>query len=426
MRRVSYLNCALILLAFVADASGQGFPKFKAQEIDANVGKVCYALTHADVNGDRRQDIVALTEDALLWYENPSWTRHEIIRGKTARDNVCVVSGDIDRDRKVDFVIGAGWKPSDTETAGTLQWVGRDADGNWQVHPINFEEPSLHRMTWASVPPGRGRRLIVAPLQGRGTKGPDWGAGNPVKILSYSIPEDPSSPEWPVEVLDESLHTVHNLHVNTFDQDRIPEIFLASWEGVFALQKTGENEPWRKVQVGTGNQQTSPFKGASEVRTGWLGSNSRYVATIEPWHGSQVVVYTPDMSGGSLIKSIEKGPWNRRVIAEPVSWGHAVICFEMDGDPDEELIIGQRDANPDGVTPKGPGVLIFDPVPDGPGKFKFVRHVVDDGGMACEDLFVLDLDANGNPDIVAGGRATHNIKIYWNLGGVNSFTSPDP
>jgi hypothetical protein len=27
-----------------------------------------------------------------------------------------------------------------------------------------------------------------------------------------------------------------------------------------------------------------------------------------------------------------------------------------------------------------------------------------------------DLDADGRPDVVAGGRASHNVKIYWNLG----------
>ena len=25
-----------------------------------------------------------------------------------------------------------------------------------------------------------------------------------------------------------------------------------------------------------------------------------------------------------------------------------------------------------------------------------------------------DLDGDGRPDIIAGGRSTHNVKIYWN------------
>jgi hypothetical protein len=34
--------------------------------------------------------------------------------------------------------------------------------------------------------------------------------------------------------------------------------------------------------------------------------------------------------------------------------------------------------------------------------------------MGCEDAVAADLDADGRPDIIAGGRATHNVKIYWN------------
>jgi hypothetical protein len=34
--------------------------------------------------------------------------------------------------------------------------------------------------------------------------------------------------------------------------------------------------------------------------------------------------------------------------------------------------------------------------------------------MACEDLKVADLDGDGRPEIIAAGRATKNVIIYWN------------
>ena len=40
--------------------------------------------------------------------------------------------------------------------------------------------------------------------------------------------------------------------------------------------------------------------------------------------------------------------------------------------------------------------------------------MVDDGGMDTEDLIVGDFNGDSLPDIVASGRATRNIKIYWN------------
>ncbi len=39
---------------------------------------------------------------------------------------------------------------------------------------------------------------------------------------------------------------------------------------------------------------------------------------------------------------------------------------------------------------------------------------IDKNGMACEDLQVMDMNGDGKPDIVAAGRATGNLKIYWN------------
>jgi hypothetical protein len=42
------------------------------------------------------------------------------------------------------------------------------------------------------------------------------------------------------------------------------------------------------------------------------------------------------------------------------------------------------------------------------------RQVIDDGGMATEDLAIADLNGDKKPDIVASGRATRNVKIYWN------------
>ncbi len=40
--------------------------------------------------------------------------------------------------------------------------------------------------------------------------------------------------------------------------------------------------------------------------------------------------------------------------------------------------------------------------------------MVDEGGMDTEDLIVGDFNGDKLPDIVASGRATRNVKIYWN------------
>jgi len=400
----SVLPVALFLLA--GPVSGAEFPSFRSQEIDPHVGNVCYAVTTADVDADGKLDVVAVAEDAVYWYKNPSWEKHTLIKEATERDNVCIQANDIDGDGMVDFALGASWQPQNTRGGGTLQWIRRTGkpDERWQVLPIG-SEPTLHRIRWGDVLATGKKQLVVAPLQGRGTRGPNWGEGQGVRVLLYTVPADPAKDAWPVEVVADNLHTVHNLQVTDFDGDGRDDVVLASWEGVFVLKRDSGGR-WSKTQVGAGNQETKPFKGSSEVKVGHLADGRRYIATIEPWHGFQVVVYTPPKAGDGL--------WDRQVVDEPVQWGHAVWCADLDGDGDQELIIGQRDKTLDpNRKPGGPGVLIYDPK-SGSGPLSFTRHVVEDGGVGTEDLVTADLDADGREDIVAGGRSTHNVRIYWN------------
>jgi hypothetical protein len=408
-RTLTRLSLGLALIAppmALADA-----PRFEAQEIDPSIGKVCYALTTADLNGDGKLDVVAISEEAVVWYENPTWTKRDILRGGTERDNVCVQAHDIDGDGRIDLTLGAGWRPADTQGNSTLQWLGCGPDGAWRLHPIRFDDPSMHRIRWGDVQ-GDGRaRLVCAPLQGRGTRGPNWGEGPGVRVTVYTIPADPTAQDWPHEVADDTLHTIHNLWLTNLDDDPQNEILLAAWEGVFALDR-GPDGRWSRTRLGTGNQTARPNKGASEIKLGRLASGKPYIATIEPWHGTQVVVYLPPDSGNGL--------WDRHVLDEPVAWGHGVWCADLDGNGGEELIIGQRDPNRDPSAPvKGPGVFVYDldrAALGGP-KAAVPKQVVDDGGMACEDLVAADLDGDGRPEIIAGGRATHNVKIYWNRPG---------
>jgi hypothetical protein len=40
-------------------------------------------------------------------------------------------------------------------------------------------------------------------------------------------------------------------------------------------------------------------------------------------------------------------------------------------------------------------------------------ELLDDNTMACEDVVVRDLNGDGKAEVVAAGRRTQNVKIYW-------------
>jgi hypothetical protein len=373
---------------------------FKVQELDHGL-KIGYAVSLVDVNADRRTDIVVVDTNRVIWYENPGWQRHTIIEDQTRLDNVCIAPHDIDGDGQLDFALGAGWKPSDTHGGGTIQWLkrGPSADEHWQVRMIG-EEPTVHRMRWADLD-GDGRpELVVLPLFGRDTKPPAY-ADHGVRVLAYHIPANPLADRWTSEVLNEDLHVTHNFWPTDLTGDGHVDLLITSFEGVNLLEHNSLGN-WHLRRIGQGNQTSSPNRGASEVKRGQLAGGRDYIATIEPWHGFQVVVYTPPAADA-------KGLWTRHVLDEELKWGHAVWCANLDQDADQELIIGVRD-NKDSQWLSG--LRIYDPQGDGPSQWR--RQLFDPGGVSIEDLSASDLDGDGQTDIVAVGRQTHNVRIYWN------------
>ncbi|MCS7014869.1 MAG: VCBS repeat-containing protein [Gemmatales bacterium] len=376
--------------------------RFEMQEIDRSL-KVGYAVLLADVNNDRRADIVVVDTHRVIWFENPHWKMHYILKGETKPDNVCLAAHDIDGDGRLDFALGAGWRPFDTRSEGTLQWL-RQTDSPYkpfELYPIDAE-PSIHRIRFGDVL-GEGKpQLISVPLMGRqATREKNW-LDAAVRITAYRIPADPRRDRWLPQLLNASLHVAHNFDLADVDRDSRLDVLVASYEGVTLLRAQSPGT-WKSSLLGVGNQE-NPLsnRGASEVKIGKLKNDQQFIATVEPWHGHQVVIYTPS------DKTYEK-PWQRRVIDEELRWGHAVWCADLDGDGTDEVILGVRDRLNDKV---GPGVRIYQCLDDVGQRWH--RTVIEEGGVDCEDLAVGDLDGDKRPDIVAVGRFTGNVRIYWN------------
>lgn len=373
-------------LALSALSRAAQFPSFHTQVIDPDVGKVCYALTIADVNGDGRDDIVAVTENRVLWYEAPDWSPHVILENQTPLDNVCIAAHDIDRDGKVDFAIGAGWT-----RIGTLHWIERSADPTalWKVHSIG-EELSTHRMRWADVLGTGEPQLVVSPLNAS-----PGNAG--ARLIAFEIPKDPAADRWPSTVLNAELNRMHNHWHVDLNGDGLLDTLTASREGVGLIRRAGED--WVRDVLGNGAAAEQPDqRGNGEIKLGRLQNGIRYITTVDPMHGHSVAVYLEPATGATA--------WTRHVIDSGFQRGHALWTEDIDGDGSDEIAFGHSD------TPGTFGVIVYDCVSDDGQTWE--KHVVDEGGMATEDLIVHDLTGDGRPDIVAGGRATHNVKLYVN------------
>jgi hypothetical protein len=307
----------------------------------------------------------------------------------------------------LDVVLGAAWRPFDTANPGTLQWLkrGKSLDDEWTLIPIPCDEPTVHRVRAFDIDGDGKPEVVSVPLIGRdATQKANWLDGRPVRFMAYKVPARPEKSEnWKPEVVFDELHVTHN-----FAPVPVPggnDILVTSYEGVYRLARGGPR--WTGTKVGVGNQ-ANPMsnRGASEIKIGTIGTNP-VIGTIEPWHGNQVVTYTK--GAGPL--------WDRHVVDDHLRWGHAVAFADLDGAAGDELVIGVRDnPNPkagDTFTERS-GVRVYTSA-DGRGG-AWTRQLVDEGGVAVEDLTTADLDGDGKIDIVACGRATKNVRIYWNQG----------
>lgn len=362
-------------------------PKFKEQVVDDNI-EIGYGIAIGDVDGDGKPDILLADKKQFVWYRNGDWKRFVMIDNLTQHDNVCIAAKDINGDGKVEVAVGAQWNPSETsneQQSGSVHYLIRPDDPTqlWTAKELHHEV-TIHRMKWVKSAEGK-YYLVVAPLHGKDNKG---GEGAGVKILAYEYPKQVNS-EWNIIQLDTTLHLTHNFDIVA--DGKAKGLYIASKEGVkFVSDNFSPTKNVKAIGIdGIDN-------GAGEIKIGKAGKGKNFIATVEPMHGTAVVVYLKDDNA------------KRIVLDDNVKEGHALGVADFAGIGKDQVVVGWRGQNKDGKV----GVKIYT-MQDASGE-KWTADWIDENGMACEDIQIADLNGDGKPDIVASGRATKNLKIYWN------------
>ncbi len=363
------------LLALALHSSAQ----FRKQEIAKDLG-VVYAVRTADVNGDRRLDIVAITGSRVIWYENPSWTPHVISENAAPKDHVSIAAHDIDGDGDLDFALAAEWQPRERASKGSLHWLEQQPAGQWKLHHV-AKLPGAHRIRWGDVDGDGQKELIVLPLEG--------------KAWVYYLHG------WRAEPAAENLELAHNFFLEEMSNEAGLDIVMASKQGLETLTRQHDGT-WTRHLTGEGQP--------GEVVLGRV-NRYRVAATIEAFHGDHLVIYEepqPRLNPqGSPPPANFRTPlgtrWPRSHIDREVYGGHALGFADFDGDGSDELAFAWRGKE------TGVGLLKRNPF----GAWQRSVHL-DGPEMAAEDLTIADLNQDGKPDLIVCGRATQNVRIYWN------------
>lgn len=381
----------LLLSASVASAALPAL-KVRPQVIDARI-KIGYGLAVADVDGDGRSDILLADARQIVWYRAPKWEKFVMAENLTEKDNVCIAARDLDGDGKAEVAVGAEWNPNDTLKSGAVFLLEAPADRTQRWTPRRLpHDPTTHRMHWVKM--GSGWTLAVLPLHGRGNRN---GEGEGVRVLGYEWPWRTTSVPVPLASELPPLHLTHNFELLPAGGGQSAEsLLIAAKEGVLSIDAPANRSTPQRVAA----------LPAGEVRRGTLPDGARFIATIEPMHGNQVAVYR-----GAATQFSSGADWtpSRLVVDESLNQGHGLAAADLLGAGYDQVVAGWRGTRPGDRV----GIRLYVPA-DPAGREWRLHALVDDNTMACEDLKVADLDGDGRPEVIAAGRASHNVVIYWN------------
>ena len=397
------LGLSVILLA----ACGGGGPNPAAQFQAHDIGPIRggYAVAVADFNNDGLLDVMAnsLSVPELVWHENPTWERHVIVDDVASLVNLAIA--DINGDGIPEVAYQTQFAMQATRSEG-LNWVATsqgDPTMGWKSEQVDAF-PTSHHVTWADLDGDGELELVNALLIGEESVAPAYD-------------QDDSSVFWYGQG-DWMRHTVsgeipgiiHRVRTVKWDEGSRDQILVASFEGIGLYRATGmgDDMTFEKELISSGHDsEPAPRLGASDVGVG-MSAGERVVASVEPWHGNEVVVYTE-----------EGGSWQRRVIFDAIGSGHEIAVLDLNDDGLVDIVANDRSSvterNPGGT----PGVHVFFS-PDDPATGEWIyRRIESEYGMnGCVGG---DMDEDGDPDIVCAGPGGM-IRWYENLGNEEAAT----
>jgi len=374
--------CVSLGLVAGADPQHKHRAHFLAHDVAAGL-RGGYQVVVADLNRDGKPDLLAVASQLpdLIWFENPTWTKHVIAGSFTQMINAAVY--DTDGDGIPEIALASGFSMNAAASVGIVTILTHlgDPANPWIAKEID-RLPTVHRIRWADIDGSRRKVLVSAPLLGPGAIAPDYHGQTPLVFYRPGT--------WKREQIATTEGLVHGILIDDWNHRGREGIITTGFDGAHLDELDGGS--WQRTQITKGDPQPWPKSGVSDIAVLHLGSQKLF-ATIEPWHGNEIVVYR-----------MEQGAWARHVIDRELAAGHTLVTGDVDGRGRDVIIAGDQGTKR--------SIYLYTARDDSGAEWD--KEVLDDGTMAGTGCAVGDFNGDRRLDIACIGTATANLKWYEN------------
>ena len=333
---------------------GINAPRFRHIVIDADPPGCKHDVTLiGDITGNGLNDIVIGGKEGdvnLFWYENPTWTRHEIAHAPELEAGGLLL--DLTGNGRLDILIGQQIHGNE------LYWFEHPDDPRkpWPKHVIEDRFQKYHDQLADDVN-GDGHIELIVLSQQSGV------------LVCYDIPKNPTVSPWPREcsrIIAEDMHDVEGLALADIDGDGACELIVGP-----AIFRPCDD--WKRRPFAEGWEKT-------RVRAADLDGDGR----------AEIVIAEGESNPGRL--AICKMPdLTPKVLADDLFHPHSLEIADFTGNGLPDIFVAEMGLgrNPD------PRMMIY--LNKGGGDFE---QVIIQRGIPTHEAKVADLTGDGRPDIV--------------------------